>query len=85
MPVYSQADLQATQPDSGKVPGVVAALDALLIEMEAFGNDKKEVKEDLDMKVDLLTDKLKEAFDPKTDLENFRWSLSDPTVSEYLM
>ena len=85
MPLYSQAALQATLPDSGKVPGVVAALDALLIEMEAFGSDKKEVKEDLDTKVDLLTEKLKEAFNPKTDMENFRWSLSDPTVSEYLM
>jgi hypothetical protein len=66
------------------VPGVVSALDTLLADMEAFSGDKKddEKAKDLETKVDLLTDKLKAAFDPKTDMTNFRWSLSEPDVGK---
>ena len=66
------------------VPGVVSALDTLLADMEAFISDKKDdgKAEDLETKVDLLTDKLKTAFDPKTDMTNFRWSLSEPDVGK---
>ena len=66
------------------VPGVVSALDTLLADMEAFSGDKKEdgKAKDLETKVDLLTDKLKTAFDPKTDMTNFRWSLSEPDVGK---
>ena len=66
------------------VPGVVSALDSLLADMEAFSGDKKEdgKAKDLETKVDLLTDKLKTAFDPKTDMTNFRWSLSEPDIGK---
>jgi len=64
------------------VPGVVSALDTLIADMEAFSGDKidDEKARDLETKVDLLTEKLKTAFDPKTDMTNFRWSLSEPDV-----
>jgi len=59
---------------------VVSALDTLIADMEDFSNKKtdEEKTRDLETKVDMLTDKLKEAFDPNTDMTNFRWSVSEP-------
>ena len=59
------------------VGNAVAMLDSLIADMEAFGGDNNVDKEaeDLENKVDLLTEKLKTAFDPETDMNNFRWSL----------
>ena len=59
------------------VGSAVAMLDSLIADMEAFGGDNNVDKEaeDLENKVDLLTEKLKTAFDPETDMNNFRWSL----------
>jgi len=62
-------------------------LDTLLADMEAFSDDKNHDKKarDLENKVDLLTDKLKTAFDPETDMTNFRWSLSDEDTTDEKM
>ena len=67
--------------------GVVSALDTLIADMEDFSNEKtdQEKARDLENKVDILTDKLKEAFDPKTDMTNFRWSVSEPESGERVM
>jgi len=73
-------DNQSCNPGSEtEVSRVVAMLDTLLADMENFSGDSNYEKkaEDLESKVDLLTEKLKQAFDPETDMTNFRWSLSD--------
>jgi len=62
---------------SRDVSSAVAMLDSLIADMEAFGdNNGDKEADDLEKKVDLLTEKLKTAFNPQTDMANFRWSLS---------